>query len=162
LNATDEPALRALLADFCAAPEWLDRLTTDRPFSSAAALQSASEDAAEGVSPGGWREAFRHHPRIGERQAERLQSASAQAQSSREQGAVEHASAADRAALAEGNRVYEARFGQPFIVCASGRPASEMLALLRERLNNDPDTELRVAAGEQRKITKLRLSRLLE
>jgi allantoicase len=161
LNATDEPALRALLSDLCAAPEWLDRLTADRPFASAAALQSASAQAADRVSPGGWREAFRHHPRIGERQADRPQSASAQAQSTREQAAVEQAAASERAALAEGNRAYEARFGQPFIACASGKSVSEILALLRERLNNDPDTELRVAAGEQRKITKLRLDSLL-
>jgi allantoicase len=161
LNATDDPALRALLADFCAAPEWLDRLTADRPFASAAALQSASEQAADRVSPGGWREAFQHHPRIGERQADRPQSASAQAQSAREQAAVEQAAPSDRASLAEGNRAYEARFGQPFIVCASGKSVSEMLALLRERLNNDPVTEMRVAAGEQRKITKLRLDRLI-
>ncbi len=160
--ATDEPALRALLADFCAAPEWLDRLTTERPFRSAAALQSASERAADQVSPAGWREAFRHHPRIGEHSAERRQSASAQAESSREQAGVLHATPDERAALAEGNREYERKFGQPFIVCASGKSASDMLAVLRERLTHDADTELRVAAGEQRKITSLRLSRLLE
>ena len=162
LSATDAPALGALLADFCAAPEWLDRLTAVRPFQSAAALQSASEEAADRVTPAGWREAFRHHPRIGERQTDRPQSTSAQAQSTREQSGVEHASAAERAALAEGNRAYEAKFGQPFIVCASGKSPSEMLALLRERLNNDADAELRAAAGEQRQITRLRLSRLLE
>jgi len=74
----------------------------------------------------------------------------------------EQASAAERAALVEGNRAYEARFGQPFIVCASGKSPAEMLALLRERLNNEPDAELRAAVGEQRRITSLRLSRLLE
>jgi allantoicase len=162
LNATDEPALRALLADFCAAPEWLDRLTAGRPFASAAALLSASEEAADHVTPAGWREAYRHHPRIGERQADRPQSTSAQSQSSREQSGVAQASAAERAALAEGNRAYEAKFGQPFIVCASGKSPADMLALLRERLNNEPDAELRGAAGELRKITRLRLSRLLE
>jgi allantoicase len=161
-NATDEPALRALLADFCAAPEWLDRLVHDRPFASAAALRTAAEHAADAVTPTGWREAFRHHPRIGEREAERAQSRSSKEQSSREQAAVEQASAADRAALTEGNRAYEARFGHPFIVCASGKSAAEILALLRERLNNDPDTELGVAAREQRRITELRLARLLE
>src|SRR5262249_11867322 len=71
LNAADEPALRALLAVFCAAPEWLDRVAAGRPFSTAAAIQSASEQAADRVSAAGWREAFRRHPRIGERQAQR-------------------------------------------------------------------------------------------
>ena len=162
LNASDEPQLRGLLADFCAAPEWIERLAAARPFSSSAALQSASERAAEHVSDAGWREAFRHHPRIGEDTPERSQSASAQAQSRREQSGVERASAEARDELAEGNRAYEARFGYPFIVRASGKSVSEMLAMLRQRLRNDPDAELRVAAGEQREITKLRLSRLLD
>src|SRR5262249_48146236 len=144
------------------APEWLDRVAAARPYSSAAALLSASEQAADAVSPAGWREAFRHHPRIGERQAGRPQTAAAQASSSREQEGGGQASAADRAALAEGNRAYETKFGQPFIVCASGKSVPELLALLRGRLNNDAETELRVAAAEQRQITKLRLSRLFE
>jgi 2-oxo-4-hydroxy-4-carboxy-5-ureidoimidazoline decarboxylase len=63
-------------------------------------------------------------------------------------------------ALAEGNRAYEARFGYLFIVCATGKSADEMLALLRQRLGNDPEEELRIAAGEQEKITRLRLERL--
>jgi allantoicase len=162
INATDEPALRALLADLCGAPEWIDRLMTARPFQAPADLLSAAAGAADDVSPSGWREAFRHHPRIGERTAERRQSASAEAQSSSEQAGVERAAKEDLAALADENRAYEARFGQPFIVCASGKSVPDMLAELRGRLRNDPETELRVAAGEQRKITALRLSRLLE
>ena len=89
------------------------------------------------------------------------QSGAAQALSAQEQSAVLDASFADLAALSEGNRVYQDRFGYVFIVCASGKTASEMLAILKGRLTNDPDTELRVAADEQRKITRLRLERLL-
>ena len=65
------------------------------------------------------------------------------------------------AALAEGNRAYEQRFGHIYIVCATGKTADEMLAILRARLANDPATELRNAAAEQAKITKLRLQKLL-
>jgi len=72
------------------------------------------------------------------------------------------ASADETAALAEANRAYEARFGHVFIVCASGKSAPEMLALLRERLNNDPKAELTIAADELKKITRLRLERLLK
>ena len=108
-----------------------------------------------------WREAFRHHPRIGERQAERTQSDTARGLSSREQAAVQGAGEDDIAALAEANRAYEARFGHGFIVCATGRTAPEMLAMLKERVKNDPATELTIAAGEHRKITRLRLERLL-
>ena len=63
--------------------------------------------------------------------------------------------------LAAGNRAYEARFGYIFIVCATGKSAGEMLAILEQRLTNDPDGELHIAAEEQRKITRLRLAKLL-
>ena len=121
----------------------------------------ASDAAATGVDPDDWREAFRHHPRIGERAAERTQSVAAQALSAREQSAARRASAGDLTALAEANRAYQDRFGYVFIVCASGKTAPEMLSILRDRMKNDPDTELRVATDEQRKITRLRLERLL-
>ncbi|HEX6465067.1 MAG TPA: allantoicase [Vicinamibacterales bacterium] len=161
LNATDEPALRALLTDFCGAPEWLDRVEAARPYTSPAALLSASEQAAAAVTAAGWREAFGHHPRIGERTSEKPRSEAAQRASAHEQAAVLRASADDLSALADGNRAYEQRFDLPFIVSASGKSVPEMLAALRERLRNDPETELSVAAGEQRKITKLRLEKLL-
>ena len=63
--------------------------------------------------------------------------------------------------LAEGNRHYEARFGYIFIVCATGRSAEEMLAMLERRLTNHPDDELRIAAEEQRTITRLRIAKLV-
>ena len=162
LNAMDDRDLRAALADFCAAPSWIDRVARARPFASHGAVVAAADAAAQVVtSDDDWREAFRHHPRIGERDAERQQSDAARALSSREQSGVEDAAAADRAALVEGNRAYEARFGYVFIVCASGRSAADMQANLRDRLKNDPGTEMTVAAGEQKKITRLRLERVL-
>ena len=63
-------------------------------------------------------------------------------------------------ALAEGNASYQKRFGYIFIVCATGRSANEMLAMLRERLPNDAATEIQIAAAEQAKITELRLLQL--
>src|SRR6185503_19689506 len=160
LNAMDAPELRAAFADFCAAPAWIDRMTASRPFASAEAILAAADEAAKGVPDADWLEAFRHHPRIGERQAERIQSEAARGMSASEQGGVERAAAADVAALAEGNRAYEARFGYVFIVSAAGRTVPEMLAMLKERLGHDPAAELRVAAAEQQKITRLRLARL--
>jgi allantoicase len=161
LNAMDDQEVGAALADFCAAPAWIDRMAASRPFATPAAVLTASDAAAEAVGADDWREAFRHHPRIGERAAERRQSDAAQAASAREQSAAQDASATDLAALADGNRAYQDRFGYVFIVCASGKTAPEMLAILRARLNNDPETELRLASEEQRKITRLRLERLL-
>jgi allantoicase len=161
LNAVDDPELRATLADFCAAPAWIEQVAAARPFASADALFAAADAAAQAASAEDWREAFRHHPRIGERTAERGQSEAARELSAREQAAASGAPAPELAALAEGNRAYEDRFGHVFIACATGRSAAEMLAMLRERLKNDPATELDTAAAEQRKITRLRLERLL-
>ena len=161
LNAMDGPELRASLADLCAAPAWIEAVAAARPFKTAEALLHAVDAAGTGVSDADWREAFRHHPRIGERLAERRPSDAAQSMSSREQAAVEQASRDDLAALAEGNRAYEERFGHVFIVCASGRSAPEMLATLRDRLKNDPAAEIRIAAAEQQKIARLRLEKML-
>jgi allantoicase len=162
LNAMDGPELAATLADFCAAPEWIARVSAARPFATADAVFAAADAADHAVTDEGWLEAFRHHPRIGERTAERRQSEFAQRSSSREQSRVTDASPEEVAALAEANRAYEARFAHVFIVCASGKSASEMLSQLRQRLNNDPKTEVTTAAAELRKITRLRLERLLK
>ena len=97
-------------------------------------------------------EAFRAHPRIGERAA---------GGSEHEQSGTRDASAELISQLAEANRWYEQRFGHIFLICATGRTADEMLAALNERLGNDARTELRIAAEEQRKITRIRLERLL-
>ena len=161
LNAMDAQEIGAVLADFCAAPAWIERMAASRPFATPAAVLAAAESAADAVGPDDWREAFRHHPPIGEQAAERPQSDAARTASSREQSAAREAPASDLAALADGNRAYRDKFGYVFIVCATGKTAPEMLAMLRERLTNDPDTEIRVAADEQRRITRLRLERLL-
>jgi OHCU decarboxylase len=100
-----------------------------------------------------WLEAFRAHPRIGERSENRW--------SQEEQYAARHASHDTMAELREANRLYEERFGFTFIVCATGKSADQMLRMLRDRLDHDPDIELRIAAEQQRQITHLRLKRLL-
>jgi allantoicase len=161
LNAMDGPELRAVLADFCAAPAWIDSVAAARPFASAEAVLAAADSAARSVPAGDWREAFRHHPRIGERLAEKQQSDAARRLSSQEQAAASSAPGSDLAALAEGNRAYEERFGHVFIVSAAGRSAADMLTTLRDRLKNDPAAEIAVAAAEQQKITRLRLERVL-
>ncbi len=46
-------------------------------------------------------------------------------------------------------------------MCASGRSAESMLADLRQRLRNSRGEEIRIAAEEQAKITRLRLQKLL-
>jgi allantoicase len=161
LNAIDAPELRAVLADFCGAPAWPDLVAAARPFTSPEAVLMAAEAANAVLTPDEWREAFRHHPRIGEKAAERPQSGAAVELSAREQSSVAAAGSTETAALAQANRAYEDRFGHVFIVSAAGKSAAEILQLLHDRSTNDPETELRIAAAEQQKITRLRLETLL-
>ena len=161
LNALTRLEAEAELLRCCGSVAWARRMAEARPFTDADAVLEAADRVWWALAPDDWLEAFRAHPRIGERDAATPQGSEARAQSAREQSGVAGAAPEVRAALAEGNRAYEARFGHIFIVCATGKRADEMLALLTARLANDPAAELRVAAEEQRKITRLRLERLL-
>jgi 2-oxo-4-hydroxy-4-carboxy-5-ureidoimidazoline decarboxylase len=113
------------------------------------------------LGPDDWREAFSHHPRIGERRSVSPQSAMAAAWSAADQSRVAAAVDRLRDEQAAVNRDYEARFGYIYIVCAAGKEPEELLAIARRRLKNEPSAELRVAAGEQHQITRLRLRALL-
>jgi OHCU decarboxylase len=117
----------------------------------------AADAVWAGLTPQDWLEAFTAHPRIGERRP----TGDPRRWSAGEQAGAAGADAVVLDALAEGNRAYEQRFGRVFLICATGRSAAEMLADLRQRLGHDPETELRVAAEEQRKITRLRLDKLV-
>jgi 2-oxo-4-hydroxy-4-carboxy-5-ureidoimidazoline decarboxylase len=149
---------RALLTRCCGSTRWVDRMIARRPFGSTAALLATARDEWHALGPDDWREAFTHHPKIGDRDSLRQRFPATHELSSAEQKGIAGASNATLDALAEANRVYEHKFGYIFIVCASGRNAEQMLALLRQRLANDPADELRIAAEEQAKITSIRLS----
>lgn len=131
------------------------------PYASRDAVLVAADTVWSKLGPDDWREAFKHHPRIGERTRAGSQGTQADRWSAGEQRDVSDADASVRAQLDVVNREYEARFGFIYIVCASGRSGEELLAVARERMQNDPGTELRVAAEEQRRITRLRLEKLL-
>jgi OHCU decarboxylase len=107
-----------------------------------------------------WLEAFAAHPRIGDR-VEKAAGERDRQWSEQEQAGARGGPPEILEKLAEANLQYQQKFGHIFIVCATGKSAAEMLSTLRERLANDPDTELRVAAWEQRKITNLRLEKLV-
>lgn len=129
-----------------------------RPFNNADEAIAAAREEWFALSPAEWQEAFAHHPRIGDVESLRKKYAAAVAAlSTREQASVTAATPETLEALVEGNRAYEARFGFIFIVCATGKSADEMLGLLRARLPNDPDVEIRIAAEEHMKICELRL-----
>jgi len=132
-----------------------------RPFTSRAHLFGAAEQLWWGLGDGDWREAFEHHPKIGaDVAALREKFAGTADWSSQEQAGVTSASEEVLSALAEGNKTYDARFGHVFLICASGLSAETMLGELQERLGNEPAAELRIAAGEQVKITRLRLHKI--
>lgn len=151
-----------LLAECCGASRWVARMLAKRPFRTLDRVLSAADDVWRSLSPVDWREAFSHHPRIGERKTAIPESERSSSWAAGEQSGVERADDQVRRRLAEANSEYERRFGYIYIVCASGKTAEEMLALATRRLGNDPDAELRTAAEEQREITRLRLDKLLD
>lgn len=161
LNALPANRAAELLAACCGAPRWVSSMVARRPFASLDALLVAADDVWWSLDQHDWREAFARHPRIGEAESAPPDNERERRWASGEQASVATAQDAVRDALVEANRKYERRFGYIYIVCAAGKSADEMLALARGRLHNSPKVELRVAAEEQRKITRLRLEKLL-
>ena len=152
INAMAEEEAGAAMLACCGSKRWARRMAERRPFSSEADLFADAGRIWGELSERDWLEAFAAHPKIGER---------ASGQAAAEQAGARGASPETLAALARANREYEERFGYIFIVCASGRSAEEMLDLCRRRLHNAPAEELKVAAEEQRRITRLRLEKWL-
>jgi 2-oxo-4-hydroxy-4-carboxy-5-ureidoimidazoline decarboxylase len=161
LNALPEAEAHEAFARCCGASRWVGQMVARRPFVGVQSVLGIAFGFWMGLGPEDWREAFTHHPRIGDLESLKRRFASTADLASREQSAVAAASRVVLEALAEGNRAYEERFGYIFIVFASGRSAEEMLALLKDRLGNDPEAELRIAAKEQWKIMRLRLDTML-
>ena len=149
-----------LLESCCGSHAWVQGMLARRPFGTLGRVLDVADEVWWSLGPADWQEAFDHHPRIGERSSAATQTDTARAWSAGEQLGASAASADTRQALTDANREYERRFGHIYLVSASGKSAEQMLAILRSRLSNDAATELRVAAGEQAKITRLRLEKL--
>jgi OHCU decarboxylase len=146
-------------------------MSAARPFADATAMAEAADRIGSALEAADWLEAFAAHPKIGAGgaggsgkagQAGQAGQAGREDWSEREQAGVALAADATLRRLADANRDYEARFGYIFIVCATGKSAAEMLALLEHRLRHDAGDELAIAAEEQRNITRIRLMKLLE
>jgi OHCU decarboxylase len=153
---------QAELLKCCGSQRWALRMCESRPFANEEDLFGKADEIWWSLTEEDWLEAFRAHPKIGEKKAAAAQSEQTSNWSAEEQSGAESAGTTVMDALADGNRAYQSRFGFIFIVCATGKTADEMLAILNQRLSNPPEVELRNAAEEQRKITQLRLAKLLQ
>ena len=166
LNALSMEEAQAELLKCCGSTNWARRMAQQRPFPTGGDAMRRLLDSADRVwwdlGREDWLEAFTRHPRIGEKAAAKDASAETRRWSEEEQSGTRSAREQVLAALAKANRAYEQRFGYIFIVCATGKSSEEMLALLQQRLQNDPTAELRIAAEEQRRITHLRLRKLFQ
>jgi OHCU decarboxylase len=154
--AADEEFLKC-----CGSTRWAREMTEARPFASLEELCEKANAVCESLNEEDWLEAFRAHPKIGERKAATDQSQQAQSWSAQEQSEIANAARQTIDELAQQNRNYEAQFGFIFIVCATGKSPEEMVKLLHSRIGNDRRDELLIAAEEQCKITRLRLEKLL-
>ena len=138
---------------------WANGVVNLYPFETPDELFAASDKVWQALPEKDWQQAFDSHPRIGEHKA-KAATAQSLKWSAGEQSAA-NPDEATQAALAAANKEYEQRFGRIFIVCATGKSAAEMLAILQRRLANDPATEVREAAEQQRQITQIRLRKWL-
>ena len=159
-NALPQASAEQHLLTLCGSRQWAGVLSARRPFADQHALEHDASNVWFLLGERDWLEAFACHPRIGEQP--RGASTFAAHAAAEQQTAQQTLSETTARALAEGNRLYEQRFGFVYLVFASGRPAAELLAALERRLGNDRITELHEAARQQHSITSLRLRRWLE
>src|SRR3989475_11765403 len=161
LNALDTEVAERELLRCCGSTQWAREMAASRPFDSAETMAQTGDTIWSSLERGDWLEAFAAHPRIGANaeapaatpsglprgaSAEKVDGSPRTEWATQEQSGVASAPDEVRARLAASNRDYEARFGYIFIVCATGKSAGEMLALLDGRLTNEPDEELHIAA----------------
>ena len=149
------------LKDCNAAERWASQLAAARPFASVAEWRNTAEKIWLSLGEQDYLQAFEAHPMIGDVDSLRKKYASTKAMASGEQSGAAGADEATLTELSKLNHEYLEKFGFIFIVFATGKSAAEMLALLKARIGNDRETEIQNAAGEQLKITLLRLDKLL-
>ncbi len=156
-----DEAMKAFI-DCCGSQRWAEAMTDARPFRSLEHLFGEAEEAWFSLPTADHLEAFAAHPKIGDSKPAATQGERAANWSAGEQGSLADATGDLRVQLAEVNRLYHEKFGFIFIVCATGKTADEMLAIARARIRNSAETELKIAAEEQNKITRIRLEKVLE
>jgi allantoicase len=162
INNLPAAAARKALLNCCGSITWADQMISRRPFAEDAKLFASADEIWTRLDRSEWLRAIRHHPPIGGRRGNSKQSGTARKWSAGEQSAAQTSPPEALAVLHAANQAYHATFGYVFLICATGKSGDEILQSLRQRLANDPETELRVAAEEMRKIIRLRLEKLLD
>ena len=161
LNSLPVAEAEKELLQCCGSTRWARQMADARPFEALEDLLASADKIWWSLDRNDWLEAFRSHPKIGEKKAADPVSTQARQWSGQEQAGVAAASQETVNSLATLNRAYEEKFGFIFIICATGKTSAEMMSSLRERLEHEPVDELPIAAAEQSKITALRLNKLL-
>lgn len=161
LNALPPTQLKEELKKCCGSSTWVQQMAGIFPVANEATLLNEAEFAWYDCKEEDWKEAFSHHPKIGDLQSLKEKFAGTSHWAEGEQAGVQKTTGQVLEALAEGNHLYEEKYGYIFIICATGMSAEEMLSLLQLRLLNSPEDEIKIAMEEQCKITKLRLKKLL-
>ena len=151
---------KEILKQCCGSPAWVEKMLTIPPAEDLIDLFEDAEEKWDECNEADWKEAFSHHPRIGDINSLTGKFASTANWAGEEQSLVKEATKQVLQSLAEGNKLYEEKFGYIFIVCATGKSPEEMLGGLTARLHNSPAEEIKIAMEEQNKITKLRLEKL--
>ncbi len=159
INTADVDTARADLLKCCGSTRWTTAMLAKRPFPSLDAMIQSAHEIWDTLNREDYLEAFTHHPRIGEKSL-REKFAPTASWASNEQAGISAATDSIIQELARLNDDYYTKFGYIFIICATGKSAQEMLTILKTRLPNPPESELPIAANEQKKITELRLRKL--
>ena len=162
LNDLDNNSLKTEFLKCCGSDNWAKKLSELKPFNSEKDLFEKSDEIWNKLEKSDFIEAFSQHPKIGDIDSLAKKFANTKEWAEGEQSGVNSASNQIIMELAESNKLYEEKFGYIFIVCATGKSAKEMLDILKSRIDNDQNQELKIAAEEQNKITKLRLEKLLQ
>eukprot|EP01040_Poterioochromonas_malhamensis_P006780 gene6780-7306_t len=161
INASSVEKLEEEFGRCCGSPVWVQEMVKARPFTNVDQLIEKGNLVWWNLSVEEWQKAFAAHPKIGDRNAFRAKFAQ-HGWEGNEQSGTNTATEEVLEALEVLNNEYEYRNGFIFIICATGKSAVEMLTALKARVNNDSETEIQNAAGEQAKIIRLRLIKMLQ
>lgn len=144
----------------CGSTAWTEMMLEMMPFYSVEEMHICADEAWRSTKEADWKEAFTHHPKIGDLKSLKEKFASTLNFTTGEQAGVKEAGDDVLMELQKMNDAYLKKYGYIFIICATGKSADEMLTALKERMENNAERELKIAAGEQQKIMHLRIEKL--